>query len=166
MENNSLLIKLTKNKIAFVILLILIISSSIVSNYVNNIIFLEFAPKFVIKAIRLDEKPTKIIPFNRLDSYGIQTIFDSTNGVQISYQIYTEMRQLITIYDTDNVEYGSNYYRLKFDFPDKTEGPRSIPIPLMIISFVFSLLSLIAIIIIAIILIVNALKIIRRAGIL
>ena len=158
--------KLTKNKIAFFILLILIISSSIVSNYINNIIFLEFAPEFVVEAIRLDEKPTKFIPFNRLDSYGIQTIFDLTNGVQISYQIYTEMHQLITIYDTYNVEYGSNYYRLQFDFLNNTEGPRSIPIPLMIISFVFSLISLIAIIMIVIIVIVNALKIIRRAGIL
>ena len=78
MENNSFLMKLTKSKIAFIVIIIAIIVSSITSNYLNNIILQEIAPEFVVKAIMLDEKPTEFILFNILDSYGIQSIFNST----------------------------------------------------------------------------------------
>ena len=129
---------------------------------------MEFAPDFVVvKAIRLDEKPTEFIPFIKLDSYNIQTIFDSNNSVQISSQIYTEILQLLTIvHETFNIEYDSNYYRLRFEYPDDTKVPPSIPIPLMILSFTISIISVIATILVIIIVIVNVLRIIRRAGIL
>lgn len=166
MENNSFLMKLTKSKIAFIIIIIAIIVSSITSNYLNNIILQEFAPEFFVKAIKLDEKPTEFILFNTLDSYGIKAIFNSTTGVQISFQIHNEIRQLLSLYDTYNIEYEGNYYRLQFDISSNTGSPTSIPIPLMILSFAISIISLIATILIIIIIIVNALRIIRRAGLL
>lgn len=166
MENNSFLMKLTKSKIAFIVIIIAIIVSSITSNYLNNIILQEIAPEFVVKAIMLDEKPTEFILFNILDSYGIQSIFNSTKGVQISFQIHNEIRQLLSLYDTYNIEYEGNYYRLQFDISGNTGSPPSIPVPLIIFSFAISIISLIAIILIIIIIIVNALRIIRRAGLL
>ena len=165
MENNSFLMKLTKSKIAFIIIIIVIIASSITSNYINNIIFREFGPEFVVKTIRLDEKPTEFILFNVLDSYGIQTIFDSTTGVPISYPVYTEIRQIINLHETYNVEYESNYYRLQFEFPDDPQDPPRISISIIILSYLISIISLIATILIIIILIVNAFRIIRRAGV-
>lgn len=158
--------KLTKSKIAFIIIIMVIIASSITSNYINNIIFREFAPEFVVKAIRLDEKPTKFISFKVIDSYGIHTIFDSTTDVPISYPVYTEIRQIINLYETYNVEYEENYYRLQFEFPDDSQDPPRISISIIIFSYAISIISLISTILIIIILIVNAFRIIRRAGLL
>ena len=120
----------------------------------------------LFEAIRLDDKTTEFIPFTKLDSYNIQTIFDSNTSVQINYQKYTEINQLIRLYDTYNVEYHSNYYRLQFDFVDDTGGPPSIPIGFMILSHAISIILLIATILVIIIVIINVLRIIRRAGIL
>ena len=131
-----------------------------------NTIFKEIRPDFAIKANKLDEKPTKFIPFNRLDSYNIETIFDSSSNVQISYQVYTEINQLINIYDTHNVEYNGSYYRIEFDFVVDIKVPPTLPTPIIILFWGISIISLIAITLLIIIVIVNVLRLIRRAGIL
>jgi len=166
LDNNSFILKLTKSKSAFIIIIIVIISSSLVSNYINNYFFWEFGPDWIVKAIELDQKPIEFIPFSKLDSYDIQTIFNSSTGVQISFKVHNEIRNLLSNHETYNVEYGNDYYILQFTIANGTETPTGNPIPLIVLSSVISIISIIAIIFLSIIILVNALKILRRAGIL
>jgi hypothetical protein len=56
LENNSFFLKLSKSKLALIIIVAVILSSSYASNYVNNYIFLEFGPDYIVEAIMLDKK--------------------------------------------------------------------------------------------------------------
>ncbi|KON34578.1 hypothetical protein AC477_00310 [miscellaneous Crenarchaeota group-1 archaeon SG8-32-1] len=73
---------------------------------------------------------------------------------------------MLSSHETYNVEYGNDYYILQFTFADDTEIPSDNPIPLIIFSSAISIISIIAIIFLYIIILVNALKILRLAGIL
>jgi len=167
LENNSFFLKFSKSKLALIIIVAVLLSSSYASNYVNNYIFLEFGPDYIVKAIMLDEKPKEFIPFSRLEAYGIQNVFNSSTGVVISFKVFWEINELISSYDTSNVEYGINYYRLRFDFVGDTDVVQSnIPISLIVLSYAISSIWLIAVILLLIIVIINLLRILRRAGVL
>lgn len=167
MENSSFLLRLSKSKFALIIIVIVIISSGVASNYVNNYIFFELGPDRVVEAIRLDGKPREFIPFSKLDSYNIQTIFNSSTGVEISSKVYYEIWELIRSYDTQNVEYGDDYYRLQFNFVgDTDEVQHSVPLALIILSSVIFLILAIAGILLFTIVLINIVKILRRSGVL
>lgn len=115
----------------------------------------------------LDEKPKEFIPFSRLEAYGIQNVFNSSTGVEISFKVFWEINELISSYDTSNMEYGINYYRLHFDLVGDTDVVQSnIPISLIVLSYAISSIWLIAVILLLIIIIINLLRILRRAGVL
>jgi hypothetical protein len=122
LENNSFFVKLAKNKFALILLVIVLISSIIANGLVTNYILSEFAPSHNIEAIELDDKPTEFIPYIFLEPYGIQEVFDENSSLKISYVVFLEINKLIKNYDTRNVQFGSNYYRLYFSFVDETEG--------------------------------------------
>jgi hypothetical protein len=59
LETNSFFARIAKNKLVFIFLIIVLVSS-IISNYLlGYYIISEFTPDYTIKAIELDEKPTK-----------------------------------------------------------------------------------------------------------
>ena len=157
LENSSFLMKLCRSKLAFSVIVIAIISLYFAGTYVNNYVFSEFGPDYIIEAIELDQKPEKFIPFSQLDSYGIQPIFGSSGGVEINYKGFHQILELITSYETFNVGYGNNYYRLKFDMVGDETLPLY-PLPLIILSLIISVFSLILVILLLIIVTVNILK--------
>ena len=106
--------------------------------------------------------PTESIPFSRLESYGIQTIFDSGNGAIISSKDMFEIFELMDIYDAQIVKYNDNYYRLQFDFGGDGVSP-IIPLPFIVLSWLISLIILISVLLILIIMIIKILNVLGRA---
>ena len=166
LESNSFYQKLSKNKSAFIFLVIVLISSLIANGLLNNYLVSEFIPDHNIEAIELDEKPTKFFPYIMLDPYGIKAIFNENSSVKISFIFFVEIDELIKSYDTRNVQYGDNYYRLHFDFVGDTGDTEiGVPFSIFLLSTVSALIFLISAILIIIIVFISIKKIFDRVGI-
>jgi hypothetical protein len=144
---------LSKSKLAFILILIVLISSIIANGLLSNYLVSEFTPDYNIEAFELDEKPFEVIPYIILEPYGIQAIFNENSSVKISLVVFLEINELIKIYDTHNVQYGSNYYRLNFNFVGETDRVASWSF-LLLPYFIF-IISLISGVLIVVILIVK-----------
>ena len=158
MEDKSFFLKLSKSTRWFLIIVIVLISSNLVNNYVSS----EFLPDFLVTAEQWDYLPSEYVPFSVLDSFDIERVFNSSDGFLVSTNAFFEIGKITANYGTSIVKYNEDYYRLRFDVPD--EGvPYNIPLQYVILSFAISLISLIMIILIMIILLINILKIVGRA---
>jgi len=110
----------------------------------------------------VDYIPTESSPFSRLESYGIQTIFDSGTGAIISFKDMFEIFELMDIYDAQFVKYNDNYYRLQFDIGGDGVSP-IIPLPFIALSWLISLIIIISVLLILIIMIIKILNVLGRA---
>ena len=140
----------------------MLISSIFVNNYVNDYIISEFYPNRIVEAIQIDYIPTESIPFSRLESYDIRTIFDSGTGAIISFKDRFEIFELMDIYDGPFVKYNDNYYRLQFDIAGEGVSP-IIPLPFIALTWLVSLIIIISVLLISIIIIIKILNILGRA---
>ena len=155
MANNSLLLKLSKSKLALILILIVLISSIIASNLLNNYLISEFLPDYYLEAIELDEKPTKFVPYSQIDAYNIQTIFNANIRIETSFVVFLEINELmVKNYRTSNVQYGDSYYRLQFT-PVLDDNDRVDFVPLIFLSYVIYTIFLISGVLIVVILIVK-----------
>ena len=116
LESNSFYQKLSKNQLAQILFVFILISSIIAGIVLNNYLFSEFYPEYLVEAIELDEKPTEYIPYIMLEPYGIQSIFTSNISLKISYNVFIGINNLMENYPNDVVEYDNQYYRLRYDF--------------------------------------------------
>ena len=142
LERNSFFLKLSKSKLAFILIVIVFISSIIVNNYFHSV----SAPFIYIEATKLDEEPEKYFSLINPESYGIQTIFDESTNVKINFKVFSDIMLSNQVYGTTTeendyyimiVEYDNNYYKLKF-------VPANIypPITLSLISIITSIISI------------------------
>ena len=92
----------------------------------------------------------------------IETIFNSNNRAIVSHNVFWEILEVTSSYETLNLEYNNNFYRLEFA-PVDDGGSPNIPIHYILLSWAISLISLTTVILIGIILLINILKIINRA---
>ena len=131
LEGNSLFEKLSKNKFSLVLILFVFISSPFAVYYLSS----EFGPVYFVEATELDEKPERFFPFSNLDSYGIHSVFDSGSGIKINFEVFSDISEMQTNYETKNVEYANDYYELHLVCGDRFPP---IPIPLFFFSFIIS----------------------------
>lgn len=161
MKENSFFIRLSKSIPAFILIVLVLVSSILVNQYVNNYMLSEFYPDFVLEAEELDYVPSKYVPFSALISFGIESVFSSSDEVLVSTNVFSKIGKITAEYGTHVVKYADNYYRLSFDIPDEVHP--GIPLQYIILSYALSFISSIMILLIAVILLINILKILNRA---
>ena len=156
LESTSFYQKLSKNKSAHILLVVILISSIIAGTILNNYIISEFYPDYHVEAIEIDEKPIEYIPYIILEPYGIQSIFTSNISLKISYNVFIGINELMENYPNDVVEYDNQYYKLRYDFHvDDTNRNEHFGFALILVSFVSSILFIISVLLLMLILVIK-----------
>jgi hypothetical protein len=93
------------------------------SAYTYYVCMQQYGPVYAITATKLDEKPEAYFPLSNPESYGIQAIFDTSNGVEINSEVFSEISACVRAYGTNNVEYSNNYYELHLILGDTLPSP-------------------------------------------
>ena len=113
MKIKPFLHKLSKNKFAIILLTIFLLIALILSISAIFQFLSDTGTKYFISATKLDEKPTSYFPFNELEPYNVQSIFEDNSDFEIDSKVFTDIHNLISTHQTENVEYTNNYYELQ-----------------------------------------------------